>query len=202
MFSFQWIEKVVPQPPVISGKTATVEEEEEEKEKEKQKKTEEALPVEPKPELLPQGKSSDGKKIDETEIKAGIVTTELKCTNVEQVTEHDCGKRNAAGGFLAWLTQGLVRVIPQPSGCPTPSCTIQSNSDASTEQKKEEQNGNEIADILLDQGTNRAGRGMLSWFMQGLEKMIPQPKEVSTLTKPEDIESLSVSPSEDRVKGV
>ncbi|KAM6195393.1 LOW QUALITY PROTEIN: cyclic nucleotide-gated channel beta-1 [Sarcoramphus papa] len=181
-----WIERVVPQPPAprLMGETPPA-------------------PVrDPEPAKVPMGKAggpgdaAERARIEEMEKKVGFVIPEDPGSVFESV----------GSSVLSWLSQGLEKVIPQPVPAPGTLQALGKSFETSIDVpdqtevqilRDEEEDALEItpfdpeedeldgceSEAGSDTGTEEwAGARVLSWLVQGFERMVPQPE---MLKKPE-----------------
>ncbi|KAM9228368.1 cyclic nucleotide-gated channel beta-1 [Leptosomus discolor] len=181
-----WIERVVPQPPVphLTEETPS------------------ALVRDPEPTKAPMGKAggpgdaADRACTEEMEKKVGFAVPEDPGSVFESV----------GSSVLSWLSQGLEKVIPQPVLAPGMLQVLGKSVETSIDipdqtevqiLRDEEEDVLEItpfdpeedeldgceSEAGSDAGTEEwAGVRVLSWLMQGFERMVPQPE---MLKKPE-----------------
>ncbi|KAM6409009.1 cyclic nucleotide-gated channel beta-1 [Rhynochetos jubatus] len=181
-----WIERVVPQPPVphLTEETRS------------------ALVQDPELVKAPTGKTSgpgdaaDRTRTEEMEKKVGFVTPEEPGSVFESV----------GSSVLSWLSQGLEKVIPQPVPAPgklqalgksfETSIDIPDQTEIQILRDEEEDaleitpfdpDEDELDDCEPEDGSDTgaeawAGARVLSWLVQGFERMVPQPE---MLKKPE-----------------
>ncbi|XP_077166474.1 cyclic nucleotide-gated channel beta-1-like [Paroedura picta] len=154
-----WIERVVPQPPAIPPTPVVVE-------------------TAVKPELKTKVSKSGRSRKKLLEKKSSRPTSEKKDS---VVTPDPVPTTESSGrGVLTWLSEGFVKVVPQPS--PRPVCQKDSKtSDAANqtdaqnvvEDEKKEATGTPDPASTAE----GSGRGVLTWLSEGLEKVVPQPTE-------------------------
>eukprot|EP00076_Gallus_gallus_P025297 XP_015147796.1 cyclic nucleotide-gated cation channel beta-1 isoform X1 [Gallus gallus] len=184
-----WIERVVPQPPAQN--------------------LPEESPAAPQPAKVPAGKASAGDAADRTQ--AVIKDTEKK---VEFAVTEDPAPASASvfesvgSSVLSWISQGLEKVVPQPApalgslqalgksfetSIDVPDQTeVQVLKDEDEDAleitpfdpEEDELDGCELEDGLGTGTENWAGARVLSWLVQGFERMVPQP-EVPKKPEPE-----------------
>ncbi|XP_066860633.1 cyclic nucleotide-gated channel beta-1 [Anser cygnoides] len=183
-----WIERVVPQPPAPCL-------------------MEESPPAPvTEPAKVPAGKASsprdaaDSTRMQETEKKVEFAVPE------EMVPASTSVFESVGGSVLSWLSQGLEKVIPQPVQAPGTLQALGRSFETSIDVpdqtevqvlKDEEEDVLEITpfdaeedepdgcetEAGLDAGAEDwAGARVLSWLVQGFERMVPQPE---VLKKPE-----------------
>ncbi|KAM9182753.1 cyclic nucleotide-gated channel beta-1 [Mergus octosetaceus] len=179
-----WIERVVPQPPAPCL-------------------MEESPPAPaPEPAKVPAGKASSPRDAADS-TRAGVEETEKK---VEFAVPEDVVPASASvfesvgSSVLSWLSQGLEKVIPQPVQAPGTLQALGKSFETSIDVpdqtevqvlKDEEEDVLEITpfdpeedeldgcetDTGLDTGAEDwAGARVLSWLVQGFERMVPQPE--------------------------
>ncbi|XP_069651592.1 cyclic nucleotide-gated channel beta-1 [Haliaeetus albicilla] len=179
-----WIERVVPQPPVphLTEETPP------------------ALVRDPEPAKAPMGKASgpgdaaDHARTKEMEKKVGFVVPEDQGSVFESM----------GSSVLSWLSQGLEKVIPQPVPAPGTLQALGKSFETSIDvpdQTEVQILGDEEEDALeitpfdpeedevdgcepeagSDTGTEWAGARVLSWLVQGFERMVPQPEMLKKL---------------------
>ncbi|KAM9289054.1 cyclic nucleotide-gated channel beta-1 [Morus bassanus] len=181
-----WIERVVPQPPVLHLT----------------EETPPALLQDLEPAKAPTGKAggpgdaADRAWTEEMEKKVGFAVPEDPGSVFESV----------GSSVLSWLSQGLEKVIPHPVPAPGTLQALGKSFETSIDipdqtevqiLRDEEEDALEITpfdpeedeldgcepEAGLDTGTEEwAGARVLSWLVQGFERMVPQPE---MLKKPE-----------------
>ncbi|KAM9269121.1 cyclic nucleotide-gated channel beta-1 [Cariama cristata] len=175
-----WIERVIPQPPVphLTEKTPPA-------------------PVQdPEPAKVPTGKAggprdaADRARTEEMEKKVGFAIPDDPGFVFESV----------GSSVLSWLSQGLEKVIPQPVPAPGTLQALGKSFETSIDVpdqteiqilRDEEEDPLEITpfdpeeddgcepEAGSDTGTEEwAGARMLSWLVQGFERMVPQPERL------------------------
>ncbi|XP_052652467.1 cyclic nucleotide-gated cation channel beta-1 [Harpia harpyja] len=179
-----WIERVVPQPPVphLTEETPL------------------ALVQDPEPAKAPTGKASgpgdaaDHARTKEMEKKVGFVVPEDQGSVFESM----------GSSVLSWLSQGLEKVIPQPVPAPGTLQALGKSFETSIDVpdqtevqilRDEEEDALEITpfdpeedevdgcepEAGSDTSTEWAGARVLSWLVQGFERMVPQPEMLKKL---------------------
>ncbi|XP_029882553.1 cyclic nucleotide-gated cation channel beta-1 isoform X1 [Aquila chrysaetos chrysaetos] len=179
-----WIERVVPQPPVphLTEETPP------------------ALVRDPEPAKAPTGKASgpgdaaDHACTKEMEKKVGFVVPEDQGSVFESM----------GSSVLSWLSQGLEKVIPQPVPAPGTLQALGKSFETSIDVpdqtevqilRDEEEDALEITpfdpeedevdgcepEAGSDTSTEWAGARVLSWLVQGFERMVPQPEMLKKL---------------------
>ncbi|XP_026712559.1 cyclic nucleotide-gated cation channel beta-1 isoform X2 [Athene cunicularia] len=179
-----WIERVVPQPPVPHPAEVTPP----------------VLVQDPEPPKAPTGKAggpgdaADRTRAEETEKKVGCPVPKDQGSVFESV----------GSNVLSWISQGLEKVIPQPAPGTMQSLgkSFETSIDVPDQTEVQiladkEEDALEIIPIDLeedelddcndntgpDTGTEEwAGARVLSWLVQGFERIVPQPE---VLKKPE-----------------
>ncbi|XP_050835042.1 cyclic nucleotide-gated cation channel beta-1 [Serinus canaria] len=96
----------------------------------------------------------------------------------ESAPEQWTGKR-----VLSWLSQGFERILPQPEGMKKPEPEPKERSEGAVEGERSDPRppdppglgGLGWAGLASSPGFPLCREGMFSWFVQGLEKVMPQP---------------------------
>ncbi|XP_035754713.1 cyclic nucleotide-gated cation channel beta-1 [Egretta garzetta] len=160
-----WIERVVPQPPVLQL-------------------TEKIPPAplrDPEQAKAPMGKASgpgdaaDHTHAEEMEKRVGFTVPEDAVSVFESV----------GSSVLSWISQGLEKVIPQPVPAPGMLQVLGKSFETSIDvpdQTEVQILRDEEEDALEITPFDQAGTRVLSWLVQGFERMVPQPE---MLKKPE-----------------
>ncbi|XP_052512193.1 cyclic nucleotide-gated cation channel beta-1 [Budorcas taxicolor] len=183
-----WVQRVLPQPPGTPQKT-----------KQEEEGTEPEPELEPKPETAP----------EETEIEEVSLPPEEPCVGKEvaaatlgpqgtqetalppptslqaQVSVAPEAHSGPRGWMLTWLRKGVEKVVPQPAHSSRPSQNIAAGLESPDQQAGAQvlgQCGTGGSDE--PSGPSRAedpgpGPWLLRWFEQNLEKMLPQPPQIS-----------------------
>ncbi|XP_065590329.1 cyclic nucleotide-gated cation channel beta-1 [Cyrtonyx montezumae] len=190
-----WIERVVPQPPALSPP--------------------EDSPTAPQPAKVPAVKASAGDAADHTRAVTKETEKKVEFAVAEDPVPASASVFESVGSsVLSWISQGLEKVVPQPAPAPGSLQALGKSFETSVDvpdqtevqvlkdededaleitpfdPEEDELDGCELEDDMGTGTENWAGARVLSWLVQGFERMVPQP-EVPKRPKPEPKEERS-----------